>query len=63
MVHHRPQHLPGARLRVFTLNRERAETDLDETTCRAMYEWLETPFAREVEAKMRDTVCGEDRAS
>jgi hypothetical protein len=53
---------PGARLRVFTLNREDAEVDLDEPTCREIYQWLETSFMREVEAKTWACVCGDGGA-
>jgi hypothetical protein len=43
---------PGARMRLFTLNVENAETDLPEVMAREVYQRLETPLAREVEALM-----------
>ena len=43
----------GARLRIFTLNAEAAEIDLDEATARRIFELLETPFTRELEARLR----------
>ena len=51
---------PGARLRLFTLNEGDSETDLPEVTAREIYQDLQTPWAREVEADMRRRM--EDRA-
>ena len=43
---------PGARIRLYVMNLEDAETDLDEATAREIFEWAETPV-REVEARLR----------
>jgi hypothetical protein len=50
---------PGARLRVFTPNVENGETDLSEAACRAVFESLETPRSREIEAAMLAVSGGE----
>ena len=44
---------PGARLRMFLRGMEGADTDLDEASCRAIYEGLATGNTRKIEAQMR----------
>jgi hypothetical protein len=44
---------PGVRLRLFTFGLEGAETDLPETTARAIFEAAATPRTWEIEAQMR----------
>ena len=44
---------PGARIRLFVMNLEDAETDLDEATAREIFQWGRTPWVREVEARLR----------
>jgi hypothetical protein len=39
-------------MRFLVLNREGAETDLPETTARAIWEAAATPYAREIEAQL-----------
>ena len=43
----------GARMRFLVLNMEGAETDLPETTARAIWEAAATPYMREIEAQLR----------
>ena len=44
---------PAVRMRLFTLNFDDAETDLDEDTARELFESLATPVFREAEARLR----------
>jgi hypothetical protein len=44
---------PGVRLRLFTFGLEGADTDLPETTARAIFEAAATPRTWEIEAQMR----------
>jgi len=39
-------------MRLFTLKAENAETDLPEVTAREIYQCLETPWSREIEARL-----------
>ena len=47
-----PHIAPGYRLCLFVLNLEGAETGLDETTAREIFEWAAEPY-RDVEARLR----------
>jgi hypothetical protein len=52
---------PRARLRLFVRGLEVSETDLDEVTARAVYEWASTEETRQIEAELRKVL--EGRAS
>ena len=49
----------GARIRLFTLNRENAEVDLHEAICCDEYEHLATPNDWEMEARIRARLSGD----
>ena len=46
----------GARLRLFVLNAEGVETDVDEAVARGIWEAAAMPYAREVEARIRKSM-------
>ena len=45
-------------MRLFTLNFDDAETDLDEDTARELFEPLATPVLRDAEARLRKVMEG-----
>ena len=49
---------PVVRMRLFTLNFDDAETDLDEDTARELFESLATPVLRDAEARLRKVMEG-----
>ena len=49
---------PVVRMRLFTLNFDDAETDLDEDTARDLFESLDTPVLRDAEARLRKVMEG-----
>jgi hypothetical protein len=49
---------PVVRMRLFTLNFDNAETDLDEDTARELFESLDTPVLRDAEARLRKVMEG-----
>ena len=49
---------PIVRMRLFTLNFDDAETDLDEDTARELFESLATPVLRDAEARLRKVMEG-----
>lgn len=53
-----PNIMPGVCARLLVLNREGAETDLPETTARAIWEAAATPCMREIEAQLRKAAGG-----
>ena len=49
---------PVVRMRLFTLNFDNAETDLDEDTARQLFKSLATPVLRDAEACLRKVMEG-----
>ena len=49
---------PVVRMRLFTLNFDNAETDLDEDTARKLFESLDAPVFRDAEARLRKVMEG-----
>ena len=49
---------PGYRMRLFVRSPEGAETDLDESTCRQVFECAATPKVWEIEADTRRMAAG-----
>ena len=49
---------PVVRMRLFTLNFDDVETDLDEDTARELFESLATPVLRDAEARLRKVMEG-----
>ena len=59
MTEHGPQFLDLRKAaRLFTLNIDDAEIDLDEDTARRLFESLNTPVLRDVEARLRKVMEG-----
>jgi hypothetical protein len=54
---------PGARLRLLVQGLKDSEVDLTEAEARDIFERMQTPEMRQIEAQMRATSCGGEAAS